>query len=421
MGQAKPRIVVLGGNFAGLATAQAISRQVGDGAAITVIDRKPYLLFVPNIGLEVLANRDPASSLLMELPSVLHRDGVDFILGEVTEIDVERKTVGFVPSERPGAPGQSIDWDYLVVALGSRLAYDRIEGFDRFGHTVSDTYFGNRLRHYLYHQYRGGPIAVGSARFHQGTMTRDIVPTAEAACEGPPVETALSLGTWLKERKLGGPRSITIFTPAETIAEDAGTEVVQALLTKAGEMGFQYWNHTEDIVRITREGLEFADGRQLEAELKIIFPDWVPHAFLQGLPISDDRGFILTDKTMRNPDYPTVFAAGDAAAVTVPKLGWLAHLSAEVVGRQIARDLGRLAPGAEDAPFQPSVNCIGDMGAHQAFYINSDAWWGGKKQVLKMGTMPFLLKKQYKELFFRTHGKVPNWGMPLAEFIMEKL
>jgi sulfide:quinone oxidoreductase len=56
----KPHVVVLGGNFAGLTTARFIRERCGDAVDITLIDRKPYLLFVPNIPLETLADRDPA-------------------------------------------------------------------------------------------------------------------------------------------------------------------------------------------------------------------------------------------------------------------------------------------------------------------------------------------------------------------------
>jgi sulfide:quinone oxidoreductase len=418
---AKPSVVILGGNFAGLEAAQQLRRLAGDAVDITVIDRKPYLLFVPNIGLEVFANKDPARSMFMDIAPVLAEDGSLFVPGEVTGLDVDTQIVRFLPTERPGAPEAQMHYDYVVVALGARLAYDRIEGFAEYGHTVSDTFYGNRLRHYLYHEYRGGPAAVGSARFHQGTMSRDLIPTADAACEGPPVEVTLALGSWLKEHGHGGPELVTVFTPGAVIAEDAGSAVVEQLLALAGKLGYHYWNGTQDIVRLTAEGIEFADGRQLEAELKVIFPDWVPHPFLKGLPISDDQGFILTDRTMRHPRYHNVFAAGDAAALTVPKLGWLAHLSAEVVARQIAKDMGRLSAERADLPFRPSVNCIGDMGGQHAFAINSDAWYGGSKQQLTVGRLPYLLKQQYKDLFFRTRGKVPNWGMPLAEFLMSKL
>ena len=55
----KPRVLVLGSNFAGLSTARFIREEAKDSVDITVIDRKPYLLFVPNIPLEILRNQDP--------------------------------------------------------------------------------------------------------------------------------------------------------------------------------------------------------------------------------------------------------------------------------------------------------------------------------------------------------------------------
>lgn len=418
---AKPQVLVLGANFSGLAAAQKIREFARDTVDITIMDRKSYLLFVPNIGLEVLENRNPQESMLMPLLPAMKEDDLRFVLGDVQAIDVESQMVDFIPSERPGAATSHLHYDYLVVALGARLAYDQIPGFDEYGHTVSDTFYGNRLRHYLHHEYKGGPIAVGSARFHQGTKTKDLVPNAEAACEGPPVEVTLSMGAWLKNHNWGGPDQVTVFTPGEWIAEDAGMGIVKTLLSTASGMGFHYLNNIHDIAQIHQDGIEFAKGPSLDAEVKIIFPDWAPHAFMKGLPIVDDVGFVLTDMTMRNPDYPNVFACGDAAAVSVPKLGMLAHLGAESVARQVAKDVGMMAPGLADHPMEPIVNCIGDMGDNQAFYISSNTWYGGKREVFRTGRVPYLLKMQYKDMFFRTRGKVPDWGMPMADLMAETM
>jgi sulfide:quinone oxidoreductase len=419
VGRSKPRVLVLGGSFAGLECAQKLRELAGDAVEITVVDRRPAMLFVPNIPVEVLADRNPATSMYLPLPEVLDADGIAFLPACVEAIDVERQTVTVTPAERPGAASEVLPYDYLVVAVGARLAYDRIEGFAQHGHTVSDTFYGNKLRHFLHRGgYRGGPVAVGSARFHQG-QTGDLVPQALAACEGPVVEMALALGSWLQQHRLGGPSQVTVFTPAALIAEDAGTAVVQRLLRLAGDMGYHYLNEVQDVRRLGPDGMEFADGRSLEAELMVVFPDWVPHPFLQGLPICDDRGFVLTDRLMRNPRYPAVFAAGDAAAISVPKLGSIAHDEADVVARQIARDLGVLSAEEADRPVQLSVFCIGDMGSGQAFYIHSDSWYGGAQQELRTGRIPALLKLQYKELFFRYRGKVPAWGPAFAQWVAE--
>ncbi|MFN2119724.1 MAG: NAD(P)/FAD-dependent oxidoreductase [Anaerolineales bacterium] len=426
--RSKPHVVVLGGNFAGLGSAQKIREYAGDSVDITVIDRKSSLLFVPNIPAEVFTNHDPALSMFMDIVKPLDKDDIRFLLGEVKAIDPDDRRVDYVPSERPGAEQHSISYDYLVVALGSRLAYDRIEGFAEYGDTLSDTYHGNKLRRYLHEDYRGGPIAIGSARFHQGNGADGLapypggsIPVAEAACEGPPVETMLSAATWLKEQNMGGPKDITVFTPAAVIAEDAGETVVNELLGIAGGMGFGYKNNTKDIKRLTRDGIEFENGESLEAEVKIIFPDWVAHDFLHDLPISDNMGFIKTDLLMRNPDYPEVFAAGDAAAVTVPKLGAIGHQQCEIVGRQIAKDMHRMSDEQADEHLQPLVLCIGDMGANHAFYIRSNTWYGGGDAVLKMGRVPYMLKMQYKSLFFRREGKVPDWGLNFAEVMTERV
>lgn len=423
---AKPHVVILGGNFAGLGCAQKIREYCGDAVRISVLDRKNYLLFVPNIPLEVMENRDPEADLRMDLPKVLALDNIGFVQAEIEALDVDAKTVVFRPAERPGAEVQRLRYDYLVVALGNRLAFDQIDGFAEHGHSVSDFYHGNRLRDYLFNGgYQGGPIAIGSARFHQGDGADGLqpypggsIPRADAACEGPPVEMLASMVTYLKQRKLGGER-ITLFTPGELVAEDAGKTVVKQLLDYATSQGCHYLNQVQDIRRITHDGVEFADGRSLAAELKIIFPDWVAHAFLKGLPIADSAGFIKTTLLMRNPDYPEVFAAGDAAAVTVPKLGAIGHQECDIVGRQIASDVGRLTPDEANRPLQPVVYCIGDMGDGQAFYIRSNSWFGGTDEVLEIGRAPYFLKGVYKTQYFKRNGKMPNWGLSFAQLLTE--
>lgn len=423
-----PHVLVLGGNFAGLACAQKVREYAGDDVRITVIDQKSYLLFIPNIPADVFEDRDPALHQRMDIVPVLAKDDIAFFQGEVEAVDVDRKSVTFTPSERDGAEQQTIDYDYLVIALGARLAFDRIEGFADHGHTVSDLYHGEKLRQFLKHEYQGGPIAIGSARFNQGDGANGLepypggsIPQALAACEGPPVEVMMSMATWLKDHGKGDPSKITVFTPARLIAEDAGEDVVKQLLDLATKMGFNYWHDTRDIKRLTADTIEFADGRMLPAELKIIFPDWRAHDFLKGLPISDSEGFIKTDLLMRNSDYPDVFACGDCASVTVPKLGAIGHQQSDIVGLQIAKTLGKVDAGKADHPLKPEVLCIGDMGDGKAFWIHSNSWFGGDIQELKMGRVPYFLKMRYRDLFFANDGKVPAWGLDAAKVIAEGL
>jgi sulfide:quinone oxidoreductase len=418
---APPRVVVLGSSFAGLTAARYLHQQAGSAIDLVVVDRNPYLTFVPNISMEVFADRDPLESMLMDTPKIYAKDGTTFMNADVVDIDPDAKIVRIVPSDRPGSATESVAYDYLVVALGARLAYDRIEGFGEYGDTVSSGFYGNKLRRHLA-EYKGGPIAIGSARFHQGTQDQpEWLPTAEAACEGPPMELGLSMATWLNEHRRGDAHLITLFTPGAMIADDAGAPIVEPFLKMVDKMGMGYRNRTEDVTRITEDGIEFQHGPSLEAEIKIVIPDWVPHPFLEPLSITDELGFVLTDRWMRNPTYPEVFAVGDAAAITVPKLGGLGDQQAGIVARQIAIAVGALAPGKAGAEYHPEVLCFGDIGDQKGFYIYSDVWFGGTKSVLHMGHAPFGMKLAFKEMYFRTGGKPPALGVPTTHFLMDHL
>lgn len=413
MGQ--KHVLVLGCNFAGLTVARFIHQKAQDAVKITVIDRKNYINFIPNIPIEVFNDHNPADNLEFSFGKFLKHDRSEFIQAEIDEIDPVNRTVTYTPNERDGSPTEKIGYDYLVIALGAKLAYDRIEGFAEYGHTFSDTYYGNRVREYLYNDYKGGPIAIGSDRFIQGKSPKlPKIPVAQAACEGPPVELGFSFADWLKRHKMGDAKKITLFTPAKTIAEDAGDKILGQLLPMVQKMGFGYVNNTVGIKRIYKEGIEFRNGTSLEAEIKVVFPNWEAHGFMKALPIVDDQGFVVTDLYMRNPDFPEVFAVGDAASLTVPKLGAIGHMQAEIVAKVIANETGG---NQLIEPLSPMVICFGDMGSHRGFYMHTNEWWGGDVSVLKMGYTPYLLKMGFKNMYYTLGGKVPSWGMPLSELI----
>jgi sulfide:quinone oxidoreductase len=418
-GMNKKKIVVLGCNFAGLTVSRYLHKELKNAAEITVIDRKNYINFIPNIPIEVFNNRNPADTLEFQFQHDLKSDGSSFIQAEIEHIDAENKKVYFTPNERKGSPQETINYDYLVVAVGCKLAYDKIEGFAEFGHTFSDTFYGNKVRNYLHNEYKGGHIAIGSDRFIPGQSPKlPKIPTALAACEGPPVEIAFSLADWLENNKKGSAKNITLFTPGEVIAEDAGETILKQLLPMFSEMGYGYKKETIGIKKIYKDGIDFKDGSSIEAEMKIIFPNWEPHQFMKSLPFVDDQGFVVTDFYMRNPDYPEIFAVGDAASVTVPKLGSLGHMECEIASKVIAKDI--LDNSEEIKPLHPMVLCFGDMGSYKGFYMHTDEWWGGNISILKMGYTPYLLKMGFKTMYQTLGGKVPSWGMELSEIVGDR-
>ncbi|MBV9543576.1 MAG: FAD-dependent oxidoreductase, partial [Chloroflexi bacterium] len=112
-----PTVVVVGGGFGGLYAARQLAR---DGLDVVLVDRVNYHLFQPLLYQVATASLSPGD-IAEPLRAILrkHRNA-RVMLGEVTEIDTHAKTVKL-------ADGAELDYDYLVVAAGSRHSY--------FGHT----------------------------------------------------------------------------------------------------------------------------------------------------------------------------------------------------------------------------------------------------------------------------------------------
>lgn len=112
----KPKVVIVGAGFGGLAVVRALQKAPVE---IVVIDRRNHHLFQPllyQVAAAVLSPAEiatPIRSLLSSLPNVT------VMLGEVEAVDTQAKQIQANMGERV----DKIDYDYLVLATGSRHTY----------------------------------------------------------------------------------------------------------------------------------------------------------------------------------------------------------------------------------------------------------------------------------------------------------
>src|SRR6185436_6063923 len=108
----KPRIVIVGAGFGGLAVAQSLRRFEAD---ITLIDRQNHHLFQPLLYQVATAGLSPAD-IAWPVRHLLRRQAnTRVLMGEVTAVDPARKVVML-----DAAP---IAYDYLVIATGATHGY----------------------------------------------------------------------------------------------------------------------------------------------------------------------------------------------------------------------------------------------------------------------------------------------------------
>lgn len=110
----KPKVVIIGGGFAGIAAARALK---GNEVEVVVIDRTNHHLFQPLLYQVATATLAP-SDIAVPIRWILRKhDNVRVLMGEVTGIDVESRRVVLDNGTRLES------YDYLVVAAGARHAY----------------------------------------------------------------------------------------------------------------------------------------------------------------------------------------------------------------------------------------------------------------------------------------------------------
>jgi len=387
------KLVILGSGFGGLTVFHHVSRWAKSAdVQITVVDERETFVLKPSLP-EVALGEKQIEDVLFSIRSVVSSHG-EFIRSRIERIDADAKRVLL-------SDGVALSYDTLVIALGAHKDFARVNGFLEHGFSMCTDVLAPRLREAI-SRFPGGEVVIGSAPMLHGTRTPD-VPQLRAACEGPVGEIAFMLDAHLRHREIREHSRITCFSPADIFFEDVGDNVHRAFAAFASERGIEVETNKE-IVEITQDHVSFRDGTERRSDLTIIIPSYRGPDLISASELGDEAGFVPTDHDFRHLDHPDIFAIGDCAARTVPKLGHLAveqgvlvaaHIRANVTGREL------------QATYDPEVFCIMNMGLHKAMLIRSNTLYGGTMDIAYYGTVSSLMKTAFDEYMLRFHGKTP--------------
>ena len=117
-----PHVVIVGGGFGGLEAARALA---GANARVTLLDRHNYHLFQPLLYQVATASLSPGD-VASPIRWILRRQkNVEVLLADAREIDPVGRhiLIGPCPAEAGAYKGESIAYDYLVIAAGAAHAY----------------------------------------------------------------------------------------------------------------------------------------------------------------------------------------------------------------------------------------------------------------------------------------------------------
>ena len=342
----KARIVIIGAGAGGTALVNRLVERL-DGAQITIVDARAEHLYQPGLSL-VAAGLKPASYTVSQTADWLP-SGITLVAENAAAIDPVAKTVATTG-------GQSLAYDFLIVAPGLVLDHDAIPGFslDMVGQNgIGALYAGPDYAAKTWDAARQFTEEGGVA-----VMTR---PATEMKCAGAPLKHAFLVED-IASRTVGAGKFEVHYTAPQTalFGVPIVAEKVRMLFGQRGiqtHMSHKLLSIEPGQKRAIFEKTEIDAATKAEVKstvempydyLHVIPPQRAPEVIRQsGLSWADkwtDQGWVEVDqKTLRHLRYPEIFALGDVAGVpkgkTAASVKWQVpvvedHLIAAIEGRE---------------------------------------------------------------------------------------
>jgi len=384
------KLVIIGWGFWGLRTFYNLAWNKNFN--ITLIDPRTTSSMKPAMP-EVAFQGKDVENTRFDLRSVIEWKGAKFINEAVMKIDADNNKL-------TTDKDTEIEYDYLVITAGAKKDFSAIKGLEEHGYSMCDDIHAPKLWKAL-EDFKWGKISIGSAKSSWGT--RVDIPNWIAPCEGPIGEAMFMIHRYLKEKGLRDKTEMNVFTPGDVFFEDIGDDVRGAV---GGLMGKRKINlHMEKVTtEVTDKKIKFEDGTELDSDLTIMIPVYFGQKFLMDSGLSDEVGLLPTDKSMRHLDYKNIFGAGDLNAITMPKLGHLAVMQADIVTAQLLKEVGENVTIPE---YKPEIICIMWMWANEAAIVYSDIQLWGTHDLVWYGQWQWLTKKMFDLYNIKTDWKMP--------------
>jgi sulfide:quinone oxidoreductase len=349
-------ILILGGGFAGVVAAERLARLLDPAEhQITLVSRSRRFTFYPALVRLAFGECEP-DDISYDLRAAMRERGVRFVEGVAARVDPAARRVTVTGGDFAG----ELAYDYLVYALGRRLATEQVPGF--FVHAPhllsgeSALKFGDAVR-----GFRGGHAVFGSC--------------PGARLEVPVYEAAVALARRLEHEGLKA--RITVLAPDYPAEHPGGGELASALRPALERFHVETLNDFP--VAEVKGGLVRArDGREVEYDMLMLVPPFEGTSALAGTGLTDESGFVRVDQTMRVLGAERMYAAGDAVYFSGPKMGHMAVNQAEVAAENLAAELAGRGPAAR---YEHEMLLVVDAGGRDSVFLRKRLWEEGDKKV----------------------------------------
>jgi NADH dehydrogenase len=322
----RPKVVILGGGFGGLAAARALSKD----ADVTVVDRHNYQTFLPLL-YQVSTAGLAADHVAYPIRGALRKTSVKFRMASPINIDHRNKEVKLDSSE-------ILKFDHLIVALGSVSADFGIPGVKEFSLGMKSVSEALTIRAEIMRRFEdlcrfeddtkfsvtvigGGPTGV--------EMAGAIAELIRGPLKSDQAQVAKNINVTLIE---AGPRLLPPFAPSLSARTKKDLEKlgVKVLLNTA-------------VKELAHRKIFLKDGTTLQSEVTIWAAGVKGADAMKDLNLPIEANRVAVEPTMQVKNYPNLWALGDIAGAKgkdgspLPMVAPVAIQQGKFIAKQIKR------------------------------------------------------------------------------------
>jgi NADH:ubiquinone reductase (H+-translocating) len=322
----KTRIVILGGGFAGMTTAENLERLWGAdrSVALTLVSDTNALLFTPMLA-EVAGSSLEPTHISSPLRTSLHRTQV--VRGRVSHIDPEKRRVVLGVDE--GAAGndaaagviRELAYDHLVLALGAVSNYLGMQNVQKLAFDFKSLRDAMRIRNHVIDMFERADYEPDLAR------RREMLTFVVAGGGFAGVELAGALNDFARGMLADYPNlraedlRIILVHSRERILPELSASLAAYALERMTARGVTFKLNAR--LADAQPGVVVLNpAEEIRARTLVWTAGTAPNPLLRELPVEHDRrGAVVVDSTLAVPGQAGLWAVGDCAAITDAKTG----------------------------------------------------------------------------------------------------
>src|SRR5215469_1706035 len=311
----KKRIVILGGGFAGMRTAECLERKLrGDfSTGITLVNETNALLFTPMLA-EVAGSSLEPSHISTPLRTTLRR--TEFIRGVVAEVDLGRRLVILRGDEATSGASarRHVPYDHLVFALGSTSNYLGMTNLEKFAFNFKTLLDAIRIRNRVIEMFERADRE-SDPNLRSALLTFVIAGGGFAGVEVAGALNDFAHGILADYPNLSShDLNIILVHSRERILPELSESLATFAQEKMQSRGVSFRLSTR-ILDAHHGAVLLSDGK-IQTRTLVWTAGSTPSPFLKSLPFEKDRrGALLVDGSLAVPGHPGLWAIGDCAAI----------------------------------------------------------------------------------------------------------